>query len=147
MEILSRLFGRGGDSFKVEDLKGISDAIQLMVPLQSYDPKRGIKLKDLIRYPTLAVAAGRIFNILEKVNNKKQLKNAIKDGDIDKENHKWLKKLCDSFTRKIERIEDEIMNMSRSNIKGIREQASQVDAGFQKLKELIPRLAEIVFED
>ncbi len=147
MGILSRLFGRGSDSFKVEELRGISDAIQLMMPLQSYDPKRNIKLKDLIRYPTLAMAAGRILNILREVNNKKELKKAITDGDIKKESYEALQRLCDSFTRKIERIEEEIMLMYRSNIKGIKEQASQVDAGFKKLKELIPRLAEIVFEN
>ncbi len=145
MGMLSSLFGNS-DSFKVKKLKEISDAIELMNPLQSYDPKRNIKLEDLIRYPTLAIGAGKILNILRQVNNKKELKRAIEDGDISKKDHEDIKRMCESFTRKIERIEGEIRTMSESRISGIKEEARQVNAGFIRLKELIPRLAKIVSE-
>jgi len=145
MGILSKFFGNS-NSFKVGDLRDIDAAVNLMNPLQSYDPKRDIKLKNIIRYPTLAIGAGKIFNILRRGDNKKELRIAIEDGDISEENCNYLKRMCESFTRKIERIEGEIESMKISQIEGIRVQAASVEAGFLKLKEIIPRLAEILSE-
>ena len=145
MGILSKFFGNS-NSFKVGDLRDIDAAVNLMNPLQSYDPKRDIKLKKIIRYTILVIGAGKIFNILRRGDNKKELRIAIEDGDISEENCNYLKRMCESFTRKIERIEGEIESMKISQIEGIRVQAASVEAGFLKLKEIIPRLAEILSE-
>ncbi len=147
MGILSRLFGRGGDSFKVEDLKGIRAASEQMYGLQSYDPKRDLMIKNMIKYRKLAVGAAITLSITDRIKGNPSLKSLIENNQLKKHELEGLRNMCDSFLRRENEISDGINTMASSKVEGLRQQAAEVRAGFEMLKTLIPRLAEIVFEN